>query len=89
MHAMEPTRLAAPGHRLTAQAKPAELGKGDHSMLPPHKLGDQDVQRPNRTFVNSWLTNVRFTSGHGGHARTVPHPGAPVGYDRYETVTTP
>ena len=89
MHAMEPTPLAPPGHCLTAQPKLSELSKGDHSMLPLRKLGDQDVQRAKRRLVNPWLTNIRFTCARGGHAATVTHPGAPVGYERYETVTTP
>jgi hypothetical protein len=76
-------------NRLAAQAQNDELMKGDDSMLPRGEIGEPCVQRPNRTFVNSWLTKVRFTSGAGRHARTVPDRGAPVGCERYETVTTP
>jgi hypothetical protein len=89
MRAVQPACAHPLRNRLAAQAQNDELMKGDHSMLPRGELGESGIQRPNRTFVNSWLTKVRFTSRRGSHAETVPRPAAPVGYERYETVTTP
>jgi hypothetical protein len=89
MHAVQPAGGCAPGHCLAAQPEPDELGKRDDPMLALGKVGEQDIQRLTSTFVNSWLTNVRLTLATGGHASSVPHRGAPVGYGRYETVTTP
>ena len=86
---VQTTRLHPLRNRLAAQAQNDQLMKGDHSMLPRCEIGESCIQRPKRTFVNSWLTNVRFTSGPGRHARTVPKADPPVGYERYETVTTP
>jgi hypothetical protein len=93
MEPMEPARPSPPGDRLAAHAKPSQLGKGDDSMLTPGEVRKPRVERGFMRFVNSWLTNFRDPFPDAvpgtGHARTVPHCRPPVGYERYETITTP
>ena len=89
MHAMQPARPHPLPHRLAAQAHVRQLVEGNDPMLPPGEIGDPGIQRANRTFVNPWLTNVQVGPGRSGHARTVAHRGAPVGYERDGTATTP
>ena len=89
MNAVQPARPHPLRHRLTTQAEARQLVQRNHPMLPPGEIGDHGIQRANRTFVNHWLTNVPVDLVRGRHARTVPQRGAPVGYERDETATTP
>jgi hypothetical protein len=93
VHAVQAARPRTLGHRLAAQPKPSELGKGDDSMPGRCEVRQSPVERGSLRFVNSWLTNfcdaLRGNCARRVHAPTVPHPGTPVGYERYETMTTP
>ena len=57
------------------------------------ELREPPVKRGFLNLVNPWLTKFSdvLLGGPPGrrHARTVPHPGPTVGYERYEIATTP
>jgi hypothetical protein len=57
------------------------------------ELRQPPVERRFLNFVNSLLTNFRDPVPDAvpgpRHASSVPHRGARVGYERYETATTP